>query len=363
MNVGTAAISYSPIYIVHRATHGPVLNKIIPDLFGINGDIILLMIIMIMVLVMAAFIIKFLNEAHELNVQLEKEMEYSKKVERDNQAWHDRVEVLKIRTEKMRKKLESYEKYAQDMAARQEYLESQIRLHGSPSEEYGTPQATYGDYADIEVYQHYEELPMAGSDAAPVGPTMEEDEEAASPILSAIKAIEIPPPPWERDRTGYEFVIQDVFVIYKDGRLISHLSKKIRIIDDSQIIGSMITAVQMCVRESFKRESRGSLGAMKFGDISILMENGEFLNLAVVLRGANYDILKDAMRDTLKTIHEAWSKELEAWDGTLTNIGALEKIIQRDLIERFDTEVFHKPENVTLDLSKAKVFRPTEDPG
>ena len=228
---------------------------------------------------------------------------------------------------------------------------------GQPSQEYGTPEATVGDYSDLEVIQHYEGLPVAEriwASEEVVAQTPEETREKKE--LPVAKPIVIPPPPkWDDEN---DFVIQDVFIIYKDGRLISHLSKKIRIIDDSQIIGSMITAVQMCVRESFKRESKGSLGAMKFGEISILMENGEYLNLAVVLRGTKYEELKRSMKETLKNIHEAWGDGLEDWDGSLTHLGPLEKIIQRDLIDRFDTEVFHAPTSKSLDLSKAKVFRP-----
>jgi hypothetical protein len=150
--------------------------------------------------------------------------------------------------------------------------------------------------------------------------------------------------------------LQDVFIIYKDGRLVSHLSKKVRIVDDSEIIGGMITAVQMCVRESFKREARGSLDEMKFGRMKILMETGKYLNLAVVLRGSGYKELRKVMRETLDVIHKAWDKELKDWDGTISNLRALEKIIQRDLLDRFDIETFHQGDSKPMDLSKAPIF-------
>jgi hypothetical protein len=351
MPLSSCTWSHTPISLRHILV--PTANEIIPDMMGISGDIILLIIIMIIVLVMAAFIIKFLNETHELAVQLEKEIEYSKEQELRIKSLQDRLVVLKGRIDRLKMQIKGYEMYAQDVATQM----------GQPSQEYGYPEATAGDYSEIEVVQHYEEIPMA--EGQPVGDKVWTSEEVMAQTpeetkekkdLPVAKPIIIPPPPkWDDDN---DFVIQDVFVIYKDGRLISHLSKKIRIIDDSQIIGSMITAVQMCVRESFKRESRGSLGAMKFGEISILMENGEFLNLAVVLRGTKYEELKRSMKDTLKTIHEAWGDGLEDWDGSLTHLGALEKIIQRDLIDRFDTEVFHAPTSKSLDLSKAKVFKP-----
>jgi hypothetical protein len=101
---------------------------------------------------------------------------------------------------------------------------------------------------------------------------------------------------------------------------------------------------------------------MMFGDIRILMEYGPALNIALVIRGTKYEAIKPVIKDILDTLHSEWLSELSAnkWDGNLSNIAALEKIIQKDLIDRFETETFHRSETKSLDLSKAKVFHPDE---
>jgi TolA-binding protein len=347
-------------------------RAIIPDLFGISGDIILIIIIAIIIISMAAFIVKYLNRSLDLATRLTKELRYSKDLEEMNIGLEEKIDKLEAKVRRLNEKVQDLEMFSQH----QQQQIDEAAAWGRPSQEYGVQVGSPGGYGEIEVVQSYEALPtaerivtsaevdtdieaVAPAPPPPAAPVAEVKKEKAPAVAVAKAKVVQKPAPVEKEK---DRDIQDVFVIYKDGRLITHLSRKRRIIDDSQIIGSMITAVQMCVRESFKREARGQLGAMKFGELNILMENGEFLNLAVVVRGGRRnDDIKQAMKDTLTAIHDAWSKELEDWDGTLTNIGALEKIIQKDLIDRFSLETFHQEDRSgVFDLSKAKVFKPHE---
>jgi hypothetical protein len=326
----------------------------------------MVIIIAIIIVSMAILIIRYLNRSMYLTTQLNKEMKYSKDLEEMVDSLEKEKEGLEEKLKKLSERVRALEIHTQQ----QQKQIDEAAEWGRPSQEYGVQVGSEGGYGEVEVVQHYEALPSLGKIVASAEVAVEEtqktlvaevkEEEKEAPVAVAKAQVVQKPAPKERDVEGFN--IQDVFVIYKDGRLITHLSKKRRIIDDSQIIGSMITAVQMCVRESFKREARGQLGAMKFGELTILMENGEFLNLAVVIRGARRsDDVKQVMKETLTAIHEAWGDELEDWDGTLSNIGALEKIIQRDLIDRFSIEVFHQDDRSgVFDLSKAKVFKPHE---
>jgi hypothetical protein len=311
---------------------------ILPDMFGINGDLLFVIIIIFVMIALGALFVKYLTKATELQIRLERELRTTRNQEMRLRASEEEVKQLK-------KREETYK----DTQA------SMLNLYASPA--YGQTEKTLGDYGDVEVYQHYEQIPSETISSREVDT---EPEEPTGPVTRAAVATAVATSGPLRERG--DFLIQDVFVIYRDGRLVTHLSKKVRIIDDSEIIGSMITAVQTFVRESFRRESKGTLEEMKFGDIRILMEYGPALNIALVIRGTKYEAIRPVMKDILDNLHSEWLSELSTnkWDGNLANIVALEKVIQRDLLDRFETETFHRSDTKSLDLSKAKVFHPDE---
>ena len=311
---------------------------ILPDMLGISGDYILVIVVCIILIALAALIVKYLTRSTELQIRLERELRVTRNQEIKLKAAEEEIKKLK----------NMEERYKETQA-------SMLNLYASPA--YGQTEKTLGDYGEVEVYQHYEQIPTETTESREVET---EPADTSTPVsrVAIATAVHSSGPVREKG----DFLIQDVFVIYRDGRLVTHLSKKVRIIDDSEIIGSMITAVQTFVRESFRREAKGALEELKFGDIRILMEYGPALNIALVISGTKYDVIRPVMKEILDELHSAWLTELSTnkWDGNLENIAALEKVIQRDLLNRFETETFHRSDMKSLDLSKAKVFHPEE---
>ena len=319
-------------------------GAILPDIFGLSGDLFFVIIIIIVLVALSALLVRFMSRSVELQIRLERELRMTRQQEIKIKGLEDDVKRLKGVEE-------SYKTAQASMAS----------LYASRS--YGTTEASQGNYGQVEVYQHYEQIPSDPDASMSMSKEQVSEQEAAdesgTPMRAAVATV-VPMTAAPKERG--DFNIQDVFVVYRDGRLITHLSRKVRIIDDSEIIGSMITAVQTFVRESFRREAKGALEELKFGDIRILMEYGKSLNIALVLRGTKYESVRPVVREILNNLHAAWRPELasDKWDGNLTNIAALEKVIQRELLERFETETFHRSDSKQLDLSKAKVFKPNE---
>ena len=82
-----------------------------------------------------------------------------------------------------------------------------------------------------------------------------------------------------------EMDIEDVFLIYYDGRLIHHMAKHLRPDMDDAIFGSMFTAVQEFIKDSLGRGGKGSLNVLGFGEKNVIIEQGRYVNLAVVFSG------------------------------------------------------------------------------
>jgi len=130
-----------------------------------------------------------------------------------------------------------------------------------------------------------------------------------------------------------DFSISDVFLIYIDGRLIKSVSfdTSIREEVDEDILSGMLTAVKSFVADSFKEES-GGLKTLQYGKMTIYLERGVTMYLAVVFRGEPHYDLRKKMRKAIIYIWEKNKVYLKAWDGGydgLENIGT-------DLAESMD---------------------------
>ncbi|MDO9537097.1 MAG: hypothetical protein Q7J68_02125, partial [Thermoplasmata archaeon] len=79
-------------------------------------------------------------------------------------------------------------------------------------------------------------------------------------------------------------IIDEVFLMYRDGRLIKHFTRRLKPDVDQDILSGMLTAVQDFIRDSFKGET-GDLNQMNFGRFQILMGHGRFITIAAVTMG------------------------------------------------------------------------------
>ena len=79
------------------------------------------------------------------------------------------------------------------------------------------------------------------------------------------------------------YLVEDVFLIHSDGRLIAHYSRKFREEIDEDIFSGMLTVVQDFVKDSFKSRSRVGMKRLDFGDSKILIERSPHTFLATVV--------------------------------------------------------------------------------
>ncbi|MBM4247870.1 MAG: hypothetical protein FJ149_00195 [Euryarchaeota archaeon] len=128
----------------------------------------------------------------------------------------------------------------------------------------------------------------------------------------------------EQLRLMRNYTIEEVFLIYKDGRLIVHNTRRLKPDMDKDVLTGMLTAVQNFVKDSFSEES-GHLNELKYGNLKILMENGPRANLAVVLSGVEPPTLRHNMRTLLSGIHDRYMHILDDWDGDTGTLRVLKR--------------------------------------
>ena len=124
------------------------------------------------------------------------------------------------------------------------------------------------------------------------------------------------------------FIIEDLFLIYRDGRLIQHASKRLTASEDSsEIMASMLTAVQTFIQDALSRGQLAVLGSMEYSGKKILLEADRNLILAVVISGPEPDGLRSELVQTLRDIEAEYSPLLPGWDGDLVALSGTRRFL------------------------------------
>ena len=126
-------------------------------------------------------------------------------------------------------------------------------------------------------------------------------------------------------------IIDEVFLIYRDGRLIKHFTRRIKPDVDQDILSGMLTAVQDFIRDSFRGES-GDLNHMQFGRFQLLMGNGRFITVAAVLMGDEIEPFRPQIIKAIDQMEADYEVILRDWDGDVEQLNVLGRYIM-DLID------------------------------
>jgi hypothetical protein len=125
------------------------------------------------------------------------------------------------------------------------------------------------------------------------------------------------------------FAVEDIFLMYWDGRLIQHTTRRIKADMDVDIMTSMLKAVQDFVKESIGQDSASELGSMEYGESKILIEKGKQVVLAVVIEGGEPDGFRDEIKAVIRDIQSEFGPVLHSWDGMTKSLAGTKKFLTR----------------------------------
>ena len=132
--------------------------------------------------------------------------------------------------------------------------------------------------------------------------------------------------PEEEDTGGTE--MEEVYVVFHDGRLIFHAAPNPRESRDEMSLSSLLTAVQEFIKDSFKSESAG-LGKLEFGRRKMVLEHGRLIYIAAVLTGREPPGLRARMRELLTHIENERFDKSGIWDGNISELEDLHDSVLR----------------------------------
>jgi hypothetical protein len=175
----------------------------------------------------------------------------------------------------------------------------------------------------------------------------------------------LPPEPAPRpvpERKGIaveKFTIEDVFVIYNDGRLIYHACQVPEepmpdTCKDDQIMSSMFVAIQQFMQESMRRA--GELGSFEYGENKIIMEKGNHIFIATVLAGKEPPMIREEMANIVTKFEGLYAGVIEDWDGDIATFKDADLIVE-PLVSYHKRFTFKEAEEEVKLLSALEFFQ------
>ena len=161
-------------------------------------------------------------------------------------------------------------------------------------------------------------------------------------------------------------LVEQVFLIYDDGRLIAYVSLGREKEIDLDILGGMLTGVMNLLSTAFVNKEAGEKEIEKYkfelGERSIILDRGNHFFLAIVLMGREDEELRLKAKDVVRDIEREYSSVLEDWGGEMKEFEGAEDYIMSLLpIEELPEEeleailVEEKPEEV-FDMWSSKLI-------
>ncbi len=131
----------------------------------------------------------------------------------------------------------------------------------------------------------------------------------------------------------YRVRIEDVFLVYRDGILVSHLTQGDGLEKDEDQLSGMLTAVQDFVKDAFTYGEHRELHQLEFGDYHVLIERGKLVYLAVVYQGRDSGLIRKKVRTVLDQVEAKYGHVFEAWDGEMAQVEGTRDLLREGFVE------------------------------
>jgi len=159
-----------------------------------------------------------------------------------------------------------------------------------------------------------------------------DDGDGARPAATPVEVrAPLPPPEAAPETNGARtnitvapFLVDEAFLVYRDGRLIAHETRRLSP-KDAEVMTGMFTAVSQFVKESFAEEAE--LGSLEIGEHEVLLERGRHVFLAVVVKGGTPKDYRETMKGTVRDIEAQYSAIIQSWDGVMGAFAGVKKML------------------------------------
>ncbi|MCK5415528.1 MAG: hypothetical protein KAJ35_09115, partial [Thermoplasmata archaeon] len=115
------------------------------------------------------------------------------------------------------------------------------------------------------------------------------------------------------ERPILPYIIEQIFVVYNDGRLITECAREECRTQDADLMSGMLIAIQGLIQDGL--QSGGTLESIKYGENLIMMSKGECLIMAAVIYGKPDGDLRGEVDALVHKIEGNHAGVIEDWSG------------------------------------------------
>lgn len=129
-------------------------------------------------------------------------------------------------------------------------------------------------------------------------------------------------------------IIDEIFLMTPDGRLLKHYTRRLRPDQDEDILAGMLTAVQNFIRESFD-EAGGRLKEIRFENYDILISHSKNLVIAAIISTKKPEKLRTQMKLVTDDLERQFGHKLVNWGGDKSDLAGVDVVMKRLLSGKY----------------------------
>ncbi len=130
--------------------------------------------------------------------------------------------------------------------------------------------------------------------------------------------------------------VEQLFLIdKKSGLLIQHLFAESIAVKDSDVVSSMLNAIQDFVRDSLGAPREDVLESIEIGDLTVMVEPGPDAILAAVVRGIPMPELRTTLKEIIEAIHLQYGHLLDDFEGDPEPLTPVLPLMRAGLLEKY----------------------------
>ena len=129
--------------------------------------------------------------------------------------------------------------------------------------------------------------------------------------------------------------VEQVFLIHREtGLLLQHVARSDQVVQDSDMVSGMLTAIQDFVRDSFAGTSGHEIDTIELGEFNLWVQHGPSTILAAVVSGTPPPELRDLLQRTLERVEAEYGPLLSSFNGDATAFAAVRPLLESCLLGR-----------------------------
>jgi outer membrane protein OmpA-like peptidoglycan-associated protein len=129
--------------------------------------------------------------------------------------------------------------------------------------------------------------------------------------------------------------VEQVFLIHREtGLLLQHVARADQVIQDSDLVSGMLTAIQDFVRDSFTGTSGHEIETIELGEVNLWVQHGPKVILAAVVSGTPPPELRDLLQRKLERVEAEYSPSLSSFKGDATAFAQARPLLESCLLGR-----------------------------